>query len=84
MPPWCARARTDPGSLCQDGLWEDGVSADVVDLRNLKPLDEVAFLLSAHKTGRLVIVQEASGLRGVAAEVAALAGGLAFDALAPR
>lgn len=58
-----------------------GVSAEVIDLRSLKPLDETALLRSVRKTGRLAIVHEASGLCGIAAEVAALAVGHAFDAL---
>lgn len=58
-----------------------GLSAEVIDLRSLKPLDETAVLESLRKTGRLVVVHEASGLCGVAAEIAALAVTQAFDAL---
>jgi acetoin:2,6-dichlorophenolindophenol oxidoreductase subunit beta len=57
------------------------VSAEVIDLRSLKPLDEAAILRSVRKTGRLIVVHEASGLCGIAAEVAALAVTKAFDAL---
>jgi pyruvate dehydrogenase E1 component beta subunit len=53
----------------------------VIDLRSLKPLDEAAILTSVRKTGRLIVVHEASGLCGIAAEVAALAATRAFDAL---
>jgi pyruvate dehydrogenase E1 component beta subunit len=49
------------------------VSAEVIDLRTLKPLDEATVLASIRKTGRLMIVHEASGLCGVGAEIAALA-----------
>jgi len=62
-------------------LQESGVSAEVIDLRSLKPLDEDAVLQSVRKTGRLIIVHEASGLCGMAAELAALAVTKAFDAL---
>ncbi|MDP1933079.1 MAG: pyruvate dehydrogenase complex E1 component subunit beta [Gammaproteobacteria bacterium] len=62
-------------------LRESGISAEVIDLRSLKPLDEEAVLRSVRKTGRLVIVHEASGLCGMAAEIAALAASRAFDAL---
>jgi len=62
-------------------LREQGVSAEVIDLRSLKPLDEAAILRSVRKTGRLVVVHEASGLCGVAAEIAAIAATRAFDAL---
>ncbi len=58
-----------------------GVSAEVIDLRSLKPLDEATVLRSLRKTGRLVVVHEASGLCGIAAEIAALAVTRAFDAL---
>jgi pyruvate/2-oxoglutarate/acetoin dehydrogenase E1 component len=49
-----------------------GVSAEVFDIRTLKPLDEDALLVSAAKTGRVVIVQEAPRTCGYAAEVAAV------------
>lgn len=62
-------------------LEDRGVSADVIDLRTLKPVDEETLLASVRRTGRLVLVQEGSGLCGVAAELAALAGEKAFDAL---
>jgi pyruvate dehydrogenase E1 component beta subunit len=58
-----------------------GISAEVIDLRSLKPLDEAAILASVRKTGRVVVVHEASRLCGVGAEVAALVAEHAFDAL---
>jgi len=64
-----------------EALQSQGVSAEVIDLRSLKPLDEATVLASVRKTGRLVIVQEASGLCGMAAELAAIAASQAFDAL---
>lgn len=57
------------------------ISAEVIDLRSLKPLDETTVLESVRKTGRLIVVQEASGLCGIAAEIAALVAHQAFDAL---
>ncbi len=57
------------------------ISAEVIDLRSLKPLDEETVLASVRRTGRLIVVHEASGLCGVAAEIAALAATKAFDAL---
>jgi pyruvate/2-oxoglutarate/acetoin dehydrogenase E1 component len=47
-------------------------SAEVIDLRTLKPLDEQTLLASAAKTGRVVIVQEAPRVCGFGAEVAAV------------
>ncbi|MFC1964607.1 alpha-ketoacid dehydrogenase subunit beta [Chloroflexota bacterium] len=53
-------------------LKEKGISAEVIDLRSLKPLDEELFLGSVSKTGRLVIADGTWKTGGVAAELAAL------------
>jgi pyruvate dehydrogenase E1 component beta subunit len=47
-------------------------SAEVIDVRSLKPLDEDTLLASVGKTGRAVIVQEAPRVAGFGAEIAAL------------
>jgi pyruvate/2-oxoglutarate/acetoin dehydrogenase E1 component len=47
-------------------------SAEVIDIRTLKPLDEEALLASVGKTGRVVIVQEAPRVAGFGAEIAAV------------
>ena len=52
-------------------LADMGVSAEVVDLRSLKPLDMDTVLHSVRKTGRVVIVEEGPRTGGVGAEVAA-------------
>jgi pyruvate dehydrogenase E1 component beta subunit len=57
------------------------ISAEVIDLRTLKPLDEETILASARKTGRVLVVHEASRLCGVGAEVAAIVAEKAFRAL---
>jgi pyruvate dehydrogenase E1 component beta subunit len=62
-------------------LTEKGISAEVLDLRSLKPLDEEAILASVRKTGRVLIVHEANRMCGVGAEVAAIVAEKAFDAL---
>jgi len=49
-----------------------GVSAEVIDLRSLQPLDEDAILTSVKKTGHLVIVHEAPVRGGFGGEVAAV------------
>src|SRR6185503_16505316 len=59
-------------------LVSSGVSAEVIDLRTLKPLDEDTILASVRKTGRLVVVHEAAGICGVGAEIAAIAVEKAF------
>jgi pyruvate/2-oxoglutarate/acetoin dehydrogenase E1 component len=47
-------------------------SAEVIDVRTLKPLDEETLLESVGKTGRAVIVQEAPRVAGFGAEIAAV------------
>jgi pyruvate dehydrogenase E1 component beta subunit len=62
-------------------LANDGISAEVIDLRSLKPLDEETVLASVRKTGRLVVVHEANLTCGVGAEVAARVAEKAFSSL---
>jgi len=52
-------------------LGEKSVSAEVIDLRTISPLDMVTILGSVKKTGRVVIVHEAQRNLGVGAEIAA-------------
>jgi 2-oxoisovalerate dehydrogenase E1 component beta subunit len=61
-----------------------GVSAEVIDLATLSPIDGETILASVAKTGRLVIVHEAARNVGVGAEIAAIVAehGL-FDLQAP-
>lgn len=67
-----------------DQLASQGIAAEVIDLRSLKPLDEATILGSVQKTGRLVVVHEANRLCGVGAEIAALVAEHAFaDLKAP-
>jgi len=54
-------------------LASQGVSAEVIDLRSLVPLDTTAFLESVSKTGRLVTVEENPRLCGWGAEIASIA-----------
>lgn len=53
-------------------LEKEGVSAEVLDLRTLSPLDWPALSASAEKTGRVVIAHEAPNTGSWAAEIAAL------------
>src|SRR5215204_7344211 len=50
----------------------DRASAEILDVRSLKPLDEDALLAAAAKTGRVVIIQEAPRTAGYGAELAAI------------
>ncbi len=49
----------------------DGFDAEVIDLMTLKPFDEETILASVRKTGRVVIVHEATKYCGLGAEIAA-------------
>jgi 2-oxoisovalerate dehydrogenase E1 component beta subunit len=51
---------------------DDEIDCEVLDLRSLVPLDEEAFLESAKKTGRVVIVHEAPRTSGFGGELAAI------------
>ncbi|HEX6160214.1 MAG TPA: pyruvate dehydrogenase complex E1 component subunit beta [Thermoanaerobaculia bacterium] len=64
-----------------EALASEGISAEVLDLRSLKPLDEASILASVTKTGRAVVVHEAAAPCGVGAEVAAIVAEKAFSAL---
>jgi pyruvate dehydrogenase E1 component beta subunit len=53
-------------------LSDEGVSAEVLDLRSLVPMDTDAVVSSVQKTGRAVVVQEAPRTAGLAGEIVAL------------
>jgi len=58
-----------------DILGEKGISAEVIDVATIKPLDTFSILESVARTGRCVIVHEAVRSGGVGAEIAALLAG---------
>ncbi len=60
---------------------EEGVEAEVIDLRSIRPFDEGTILESVRKTNRAVVVQEQWRYYSVASEVAALIQEQAFDHL---
>ncbi len=62
-------------------LEKEGVSAEVVDLRSLRPLDEGTLVASVERTHRMVVVHEGWPYGGVGAEIADRVQRLAFDAL---
>lgn len=62
-------------------LQEAGISAEIVDLRSLKPFDEEIILESVAKTGRLLITDTGSKTGSVASEIAAFAAEKAFHLL---
>ena len=56
-----------------DMLAEQGISAEVIDPRSMRPLDETIILDSLRKTGRLVVADSSWAAYGFSAEVAAVA-----------
>ena len=64
-----------------NALADRGVSAEVVDLRTITPLDEETVLESVAKTSRALVLYESHRFLGVGAEVAALIAERAFEHL---
>src|SRR4030081_1163642 len=64
-----------------DELAKEGIEAEVIDLRTLRPLDTDTILASVKKTGRAVTVEEGWQQNGVGAEIAARIMEHAFDYL---
>jgi len=62
-------------------LEKEGISAEVVDLRTIRPMDHATILESVKKTNRLVTVEEGWGPMGVGAEIVARITEFGFDYL---
>jgi pyruvate dehydrogenase E1 component beta subunit len=62
-------------------LAKENISAEVIDLRTLKPMDSETIIESVKKTGRLVTIEEGWKQSGVGAEIAARVMEEAFDYL---
>jgi pyruvate dehydrogenase E1 component beta subunit len=62
-------------------LAKEGIDAEVINLRSLRPLDRDAIAASARKTNRVVVVEEGWPQAGVGAEISAMVNEDAFDHL---
>ena len=62
-------------------LAKEGIDAEVIDLRTLRPLDTETIVRSVQKTNRLVSVEEGWPFAGIGSELAAVMMDLAFDHL---
>jgi pyruvate dehydrogenase E1 component beta subunit len=62
-------------------LEKDGISAMVLDLRSIRPLDEEALFAAASKCHRVVVVQEGFPFAGIGAEISARVQEACFDQL---
>ncbi|MBP1988309.1 alpha-ketoacid dehydrogenase subunit beta [Halolamina salifodinae] len=65
-------AMTRPTLEAAENLAEEGIDAEVVDLRSVSPMDREAIVESFKKTGRAVVVHEAPKSGGLAGEITAL------------
>jgi 2-oxoisovalerate dehydrogenase E1 component beta subunit len=64
-----------------DAAAKDGISVEVLDLRTLLPLDEHRILTTAAKTGKVIVLHEATRTGGPGGEVAALIAERVFEHL---
>lgn len=64
-----------------DKLAEKNIQAEILDLRSLRPLDEEAIIKTVQKTNRVVVVDEAWPVAGIASYVGWIVSNRAFDFL---
>ena len=64
-----------------DELAKEGIEAEVIDLRTIRPMDTETVIVSVRKTGRVVVVEEGWQQCGVGSEVSARLMEQAFDYL---
>jgi len=62
-------------------LATEGINAEVIDLRTIRPLDMATIITSVQKTGRIVTVEEGWAICGIGAEISARVVSEAFDYL---
>lgn len=64
-----------------DDLAAEGIEAEIIDPRTLKPLDSEQIIASVARTGRLIVVDPANRICGAASEIAAIVAEEAFESL---
>jgi pyruvate dehydrogenase E1 component beta subunit len=64
-----------------DALAEEGISAEVIDLRTIRPMDRKTIVESVKKTNRCVVIDESWPFAGISSEVAYEIQKSAFDYL---
>ena len=62
-----------------EALAKDGIEAEVVDLRTLRPMDTATIIASVQKTGRCVVIEEGWPQCGISAEITTVVQQEAFD-----
>lgn len=76
----CMKTLHDCLSAAEE-LASEGISAEVIDLRTIRPWDHETVLQSVRKTGRAVVVNEAPKIGGLASDVSAVISEEAFSSL---
>ena len=71
----------DHALAAAEALAADGLSAEVIDLRTIRPLDTETLITSVRKTNRMITVEEGWPQCGIGSEIASLMMELAFDDL---
>lgn len=67
--------------VAAEQLAKEGISAEVIDLRSVRPIDDQLIVSSVRKTGRLLVADTGWKRCGISAEVAAIVAEQAYDAL---
>jgi len=67
--------------VAAEQLAKEGISAEVIDLRSVRPIDDQLIVSSVRKTGRLLVADTGWKRCGISAEVAAIVAEQAHDAL---
>jgi pyruvate dehydrogenase E1 component beta subunit len=77
----CHSKTVAPALNAAKSLSDEGIDAEVIDLRTIRPLDEAVILASVAKTNRVVVAEEGWGFAGVGAQVVDIIQREAFDDL---
>ena len=77
----CFSIMVEKAMLAADMLGKYGVSAEVIDLRTLRPLDKETIINSVKKTNRIVTLEEGWSFCGIASEISSIVCEEAFDYL---
>ena len=77
----CHSKTVAPALNAAKALADEGIEAEVIDLRTIRPLDHETILASVARTNRVVVAEEGWGFAGVGAEVVDVIQREAFDAL---
>ena len=77
----CHSKTVAPALNAAKSLSEQGIDAEVIDLRTIRPLDQATILASVARTNRVVVAEEGWGFAGVGAEIVDVIQREAFDDL---